>query len=98
MDCRSPVMASSSRWQRLVTIGCNRPSWPPTATNPCLLRDLKGKLSVVLYIAAIGLSFLSQWMALCIYVMVALMWLVPDRRIEAFAKKLHRKHDGVRNE
>ena len=85
--CRSPVMASSSRWQRLVTIGCNRPSWPPTATNPCLLRDLKGKLSVVLYIAAIGLSFLSQWMALCIYVMVALMWLVPDRRIEAFAKK-----------
>jgi hypothetical protein len=42
---------------------------------------------VVLYIAAIGLSFLSQWMALCIYVMVALMWLVPDRRIEAFAKK-----------
>jgi hypothetical protein len=32
-------------------------------------RDLKGKLSVVLYIAAIGLSFLSQWMALCIYVM-----------------------------
>ncbi len=37
MDCRSPVMVSSSRWQRLVTIGCNRPSWPPTATNPCLL-------------------------------------------------------------
>jgi uncharacterized membrane protein len=50
-------------------------------------RDLKGKLSLVLYIAAIGLSFLSQWMALCIYVMVALMWLVPDRRIEAFTKK-----------
>ena len=50
-------------------------------------RDLKGKLSVVLYIAAIGLSFLSQWMALCIYVMVALRWLVPDRRIEVFAKK-----------
>ncbi len=37
MDCRSPVMVSSSRWQRLVTIGCNRPSWPPTATNQCLL-------------------------------------------------------------
>ena len=86
-------MASSSRWQRLVTIGCNRPSWPPTATNPCLPwqlgATLKGKHSVVLYFAAIGLSFLSQWMALCIYVMVALMWLVPDRRIEAFANAPH---------
>ena len=50
-------------------------------------RDLKGKLSVALYIAAIGLSFLSQWMVLCIYVKVALIWLVPDRRIEVFAKK-----------
>jgi hypothetical protein len=44
-------------------------------------RDLKGKLSVALYITAVGLSFLSQWMALCIYVMVALIWLVPDRRV-----------------
>ena len=50
--CPSPVMASSSRWQRLVTIGCNRPPWPPTATNPCLLWRL------ALYIAAICLSFL----------------------------------------
>jgi TMEM175 potassium channel family protein len=50
-------------------------------------RDVKGKLSMVLYIGAIGLSFLSQWIALCIYVTVALIWLVPDRRIEAFAKK-----------
>src|SRR5262249_34493880 len=31
-----PAMASSSRWRRLVTIGCNKPSWPPTAANPCL--------------------------------------------------------------
>jgi hypothetical protein len=84
-------MASSSRWQCLVTIGCNRPSWPRTATNPCLLWRLGATLKVSFpwcFISrAIGLSFLSQWMALCIYVMVALMWLVPDRRIEAFAKK-----------
>jgi TMEM175 potassium channel family protein len=50
-------------------------------------RDFKGKLSMALYISAIGLSFVSQWIALCIYVAVALMWLVPDRCIEAFDKK-----------
>jgi hypothetical protein len=50
-------------------------------------RDVKGKLSIALYIGAIGLSFLSQWIALCIYVTVVLIWLVPDRRIEAVAKK-----------
>jgi uncharacterized membrane protein len=44
--------------------------------------DWKGKLSPVLYLAAIGLAFVSQWIALTIYVLVALMWLVPDRRLE----------------
>ena len=47
-------------------------------------RDVKGKISPVLYIAAIVLSFVSQWIADGIYVFVALMWLVPDRRIESF--------------
>jgi hypothetical protein len=37
---------------------------------------------MVIYAAAIALSFLSQWAALGLYVLVALMWLVPDRRIE----------------
>ncbi len=45
-------------------------------------KDIKGKLSVVLYIVAIPLSFLTQWGAEIAYVCVALMWLVPDRRIE----------------
>ena len=45
-------------------------------------RDLKGKISPVLYIIAIPLAFLSQWIAGGIYVLVALIWLVPDRRIE----------------
>jgi uncharacterized membrane protein len=45
--------------------------------------DLKGKASPVLYAAGIALSFVSTWVALAIYVFVALMWLVPDRRIEA---------------
>lgn len=45
-------------------------------------KDWKGKLSPALYIAGILLAFVSQWLAMAIYVAVALMWLVPDRRIE----------------
>jgi uncharacterized membrane protein len=45
--------------------------------------DVKGKISAVLYAAAIGLSFVRAWIADAIYVSVALMWLVPDRRIES---------------
>lgn len=44
--------------------------------------DLKGKISLVLYALAIGLVFVHQAFAMAIYVGVALMWLVPDRRIE----------------
>jgi uncharacterized membrane protein len=45
-------------------------------------RDFKGKISVVSYVAAILLSFLSPLLAFMLYVIVAIMWLVPDRRIE----------------
>ena len=44
-------------------------------------RDYKGKLSPVLYAAAIALSFFRPWIAGSIYILVALMWLIPDRRI-----------------
>jgi len=44
--------------------------------------DLKGKLSPVMYAAAIPLAFVNQWISDAIYVGVALIWLVPDRRIE----------------
>jgi len=45
--------------------------------------DVKGKISPILYLAAIPLAFARQWMADAIYVAVAVMWLVPDRRIES---------------
>jgi uncharacterized membrane protein len=45
-------------------------------------KDWKGKISPVLYATAIGLAFLSHWIAIGIYVLVALIWVVPDRRIE----------------
>jgi uncharacterized membrane protein len=46
-------------------------------------RDLKGKLSPLLYIAGIVAAFWSPALSQCIYALVALMWLVPDRRIES---------------
>src|SRR5213075_976625 len=45
-------------------------------------RDLKGKLSALLYASAIVLAFVSAWIADALYVLVALIWFVPDRRIE----------------
>jgi uncharacterized membrane protein len=45
-------------------------------------RDLKGKLSPVMYVVAIPSAFVSQWIAGALYVAVALLWLIPDRRIE----------------
>jgi len=46
-------------------------------------RDRKGKLSVVLWAIGIGLAFVNPWLAVAVYVCVAMMWLVPDRRIES---------------
>ena len=45
-------------------------------------RDVKGKVSVVAYAAAIPLALASSWLAFGLFVLVAIMWLVPDRRIE----------------
>jgi len=44
--------------------------------------DWKGKLSPALYLLGIGLSFVLEWLALAIYAAVAVIWFVPDRRIE----------------
>jgi uncharacterized membrane protein len=45
-------------------------------------RDIKGKISVVFYVTAVALAFIYPWASVAIYVLVALMWFVPDRRIE----------------
>ncbi|MHB1955196.1 MAG: hypothetical protein ACYCOU_15795, partial [Sulfobacillus sp.] len=44
--------------------------------------DWKGKVSPLLYLIAIPTAFWSQWISLGLYVLVALVWLVPDQRIE----------------
>src|ERR1051325_1335937 len=56
-------------------------------------RDFKGKLSPVFYFAAIPLAFVSPWISSGLYVFVALLWLVPDRRIE----RVLAKRDEVRH-
>jgi uncharacterized membrane protein len=45
-------------------------------------RDFKGKVSVVIYAAAIVVALVNSWIAFGLYVLVAVMWLIPDRRIE----------------
>jgi TMEM175 potassium channel family protein len=49
-------------------------------------QDLKGKLSITLYLLAIVLAFVRPWVAIALYVVVATIWLVPDRRIESRAR------------
>ena len=55
---------------------------PGSRLARALGRDLKGKISPVLYAAAIPLAFVERWIADALYVAVALLWLVPDPRIE----------------
>ncbi len=43
---------------------------------------IKGKVSLVVYAVAIPLSFVNSWFACGLYVLVAVVWLIPDRRIE----------------
>lgn len=49
--------------------------------------DFKGKVSIAIYALAMPLAFLNPWIAYALYALVALMWLVPDRRIEDFIGK-----------
>ena len=50
-------------------------------------KDIKGKLSAALYVVAIPLAFVHQLISDAIYVAVALMWLIPDRRIESSLRR-----------
>jgi len=45
-------------------------------------RDFKGKVSLVIYLVAISLAFENAWISCALYVLVAVIWLIPDRRIE----------------
>ena len=59
-----------------------RDNGPNSALAKAFGRDTKGRLSIVLYVAGIALSLWHAWMAVAVYVLVAVMWITPDRRIE----------------
>jgi len=60
-----------------------RDQGPSSELAAALGRDLKGKLSPLLYAAGIAFAFVGRWISLGLYVLVAMMWLIPDRRIES---------------
>jgi uncharacterized membrane protein len=74
------LMAAIAYWilQQLIIASQGRGSLLKQAVGG----DWKGKLSPIVYAAAIPLAFWAQWMSQALYVIVALVWLVPDRRIE----------------
>src|SRR5206468_3055689 len=69
--------------QRVIIAKHGRDSLLAAAIGP----DWKGKLSPLLYLAAIPLSFVSSWTASALYVFAALLWLIPDPRIERELEK-----------
>ena len=67
---------------QILTMVIIRHQGPHSRLAAALGRDLKGKISALLYALAIPLAFVHQWIAYGIYAAVALVWLVPDPRIE----------------
>ncbi len=59
-----------------------RKQGPDSVLAKALGSNIKGKISPMLYVAGIVLAFVSPWWSIAIYALVAIMWLVPDRRIE----------------
>jgi len=57
-----------------------------SAIAAALGADFKGKISLLFYVVAIPLAFMQAWMACALYVCVAAIWLLPDRRIERALK------------
>ncbi|HEY6971166.1 MAG TPA: TMEM175 family protein [Candidatus Angelobacter sp.] len=61
---------------------------PSSVLRKAIGRDWKGKLSPVLYVTGIVSSLYSSWAAQAIYVVVAVLWLIPDRRIEQALRQM----------
>ncbi len=74
------LMAAIAYWilqQRIIAS-----QGPDSLLKKAVGDDWKGKMSPILYAIAIPMAFWSQWVSMGLYVLVALVWLVPDRRIE----------------
>ncbi|MDP1908690.1 MAG: TMEM175 family protein [Hyphomicrobium sp.] len=74
------MMAGIAYW--ILSAAIIREDGPDSLLAKAIGKDIKGKLSVMLYAVAIPTAFYNRWIAEAVYIFVALMWLVPDRRIE----------------
>ena len=72
--------AISYNWLSQAIIKCNGPN---SRLARAVGSDLKGKASLSVYILAIPLAYMRPWIAIALYVAVALIWFLPDRRIES---------------
>ena len=57
---------------------------PDSRLRAALGTDVKGKISPAIYLTGIALTFVTPWLGVALYAVVAVMWLVPDRRLERF--------------
>jgi len=69
-----------------------------SALAHALGRDLKGKATSLLYVAGIVFAFVSTWISDALYVLVALLWLIPDRRIEHAVRNASGDHTLTHNQ
>lgn len=85
------LMSAVSYW--ILQQAILRREGPDSPLAQAVGRDVKGKLSLALYAAAIPAAFFARWASVAIFVLMTLVWLVPDPRIErVFAEQ--RKDDG----
>jgi uncharacterized membrane protein len=76
------VMVGAALSYTILTAAILKEEGPGSKLAAAVGRDRKGKLSLMMYIAAIPLAFVNQFVSDAIYVAVALIWFIPDRRIE----------------
>ncbi len=75
------LLACAVAWY-VMQLAVLRVEGPDSALRQALGRDAKGKLSPFLYVAGIALTFVASWIGVALYTLVAVIWLVPDRRVE----------------
>ncbi|AZO00416.1 DUF1211 domain-containing protein [Mesorhizobium sp. M9A.F.Ca.ET.002.03.1.2] len=81
------VLALCAAAYTILVIALHRLHGHETTFARAIGSDRKGRISLVLYIAAVLLTFFNHWIGVAIYVLVAMIWFVPDRRFERLIEK-----------
>ncbi len=77
------VMVFAAAAYTILQTAIIRRQGPHSRLREAVQGDVKGKLSMLAYLASIPLAFVERWISIGLFVLVALIWLVPDRRIES---------------